>query len=179
LDQDPAAQIKRARRRGLGSTPIRRIKIRRPRTHTSDREAAADRRWRGRGSAQQLLVGTTGDLGLGAPFAARITPGRSVRARKLHKGARADTGAVAMAQKAAEQVRRPRLGDVEHRDENKWHLWVPYLAVELRATFTATKEQRTGRLTVAARLRFGGGAARARLGLEAKGGGVVRGGGIK
>jgi hypothetical protein len=43
--------------------------------------------------------------------------------------------------------------------------------MELRATFTATKEQRTGRLTVAARLRFDGdgGGARARLGLEAKG----------
>jgi hypothetical protein len=32
---------------------------------------------------------------------------------------------------AAEQVRRPLLGDVEHRDESKWHLRVPYLAVEL------------------------------------------------
>jgi hypothetical protein len=64
------------------------------------------------------------------------------------------------------QVRRPCLGDAKHRDESKQHLRVPYLAVELRASFTATEEQRTRWLTAAARLGFGGGAERARLGFR-------------
>jgi hypothetical protein len=34
----------------------------------SDREAAASRRWHGRGGAQRLLAGATGDLGLGCPI---------------------------------------------------------------------------------------------------------------
>jgi hypothetical protein len=78
-----------------------------------------------------------GTWGWGAPSAARITSGRSVQARELHKGARADTGAATTAQRAAEwttaaeQVRRARHSDSGHEDANRLHQRFPHLAMEL------------------------------------------------
>jgi hypothetical protein len=93
----------------------------------------------------------------GAPFTTGKAPGRRARARELNMadaGAATTTQGAAGRSTAAAQPRRRRYCDTEHNDENERHLQVPHLAAKLRATFTATEERRTGRLTAAARLGF-------------------------
>jgi hypothetical protein len=139
---------------------------------TRAQEAAAGPRWHG--SGRRLFAGAKGNWGWGAPFTTRITPRRRARARQLNG---ADDGAAATAQGAAgrstagAQLRRPRYDDVEHKDDNKRHLRVPYLAVNLQRPSRRRKRRQTSGARVWRRR-----GASSRLGFWAKGAGAARGG---
>jgi hypothetical protein len=168
LDHDPAAQIKRAWRRGLG----------RPDPSDQDRTAqdAHERLYGAAAAAPSGYSPAQRGLGLGCPICRADYAGTkhaSARTTQRRPGGRRSGGDSAKGGGAdghggASPVTPPRRYGAPRR---QWTAPTgPSPCGEAPTTSSAAEEQRAGRLTAVARLGFGGGAARARLGFRGEGG---------